>query len=80
MPSVPMQPGQPSERRKRLTDDECLRVVAKLRVIQQRTLLRPDMKPVFHYCDRLRISVLTGSIATDDVVRLKRLFDEHGIR
>lgn len=74
-----MRPAPPSQRQKQLTEDEYVRVLGKVRALQQRTLLRPDLRPVFHYCDGLRITLHSGRIAAADVARLRRLFDEHGI-
>lgn len=69
----------PERPRKQLTDDERTRVLRKLRALQNVAARRAAPEEVFFYCDCVRLQALAGTIPCDDVARLRRLFDEHGI-
>jgi len=64
---------------KRLSDDEADRVRAKVKALQDKTLLRPDLQDVFELCDGVILTLMSNRIDCAVVPRLKVLFDAHGI-
>jgi hypothetical protein len=65
---------------KRLTNDEADRVRAKVKALQDKTLLRPDLQDVFELCDDVILTLMSNRIDCAVVPRLKVLFDEHAVR
>ena len=65
---------------KRLSDGEADRVRAKVKALQDKTLLRPDLQDVFEFCDGVILTLMSDRIDCAVVLRLKALFDEHGVR